>query len=84
MPRKSSEDADADVLSSDGGDGCVDMPLAERKKAQSRPKKPAAKQKSTGKREEHAGAICSQIIDVVKNYKIEGADNALPRQSISC
>jgi hypothetical protein len=45
MPRKSSEDADADVLSSDGGDGCVDMPLAERKKAQSRPKKPAAKQK---------------------------------------
>ena len=27
MPRKSSEDADADVLSSDGGDGCVDMPF---------------------------------------------------------
>jgi hypothetical protein len=43
-------------------------------------KKPTSK-KGGGKREEHTVAISSQVYGLVKNYKINGGDNVLPKIS---
>ena len=43
-------------------------------------KKPTSK-KGGGKREEHTAAISSQVYGLVKNYKIDGGDNVLPKIS---
>ena len=43
-------------------------------------KKPTSK-KGGGKREEHTVAISSQVYGLVKNYKIDGGDNVLPKIS---